>query len=294
MEKLDEKTPEELLKLMNRKDKTVPEMVEEQIPFIKSVIDQTVNTIKNGGRVYYMGAGTSGRLGILDASECPPTFGVEPDLFTALIAGGDEAIQVAVEDAEDDTYRGKQETLEKLTKKDILIAISASGNTPYVLGGIEGAKENGAATACVVCAENSRIEQEVVTPIVIPVGEEMVQGSSRLKAGTAQKLVLNMISTVSMIQLGKVYDNYMVDVKATNQKLRERVLQILMKITNETEENSRQALIDMEGDLKVAVLHLLFATDYETGKKYLNCYQGDLREAIYFLQEVSVSEREME
>jgi len=250
---LDQLTVNRLLNEMNQHDKTVPLAIEEVIPQIQLVVEQVITSIKQGGKVLYLGSGTSGRLGILDASECPPTFGVSPDLFTGLIAGGEKAIRTSVEDAEDNMENGFNAVQEALTSpNDILIALSASGSTPYVLGGIDAAKE--ITTASISCTPNSVITDKVNYPIEISVGEEFIKGSSRLKAGTAQKLILNMISTISMIKLGKVYDNFMIDVQATNKKLRERSLKIVQEIAEVNSEVAMEALKISDGNVKTAII----------------------------------------
>ena len=193
------------------------------------LVQQTVEKLKNGGRIFYLGAGTSGRLGILDASECPPTFGVSHDLVIGLIAGGDSAIRKAVEFAEDSTDQGWKDLLEyKITNKDIVIGIAASGTTPYVVGAIKTCNDNGIATGCITCNKNSPLAKHAQFPIEVVVGPEFVTGSSRMKAGTAQKLVLNMITTTTMIQLGKVKGNKMVDMQLSNNKLVDRGTRMIM------------------------------------------------------------------
>lgn len=277
---LDELSVNDLLKRMNNEDKTVPLIVEEALPQINQVIEQVIATIKTGGKIVYMGSGTSGRLGILDASECPPTFGVSPDLFSSLIAGGQKAIQTAVEDAEDNTEAGRIDVKQAMTEKDLLITISASGRTPYVIGGISKAKELGAKTVGIVCAGNSKISSLVDYPIELIVGEEIIRGSSRLKAGTAQKLVLNMISSISMIKLGKVYQNYMVDVQASNKKLRNRIVNIVADIANVDKDIAKMALQQTNGDLKAAVLVSKFKIDKLLVNDILNDNDQNLRVAM--------------
>ena len=226
----------EIITNINTEDKTVPLAVEKAIPQIEKVIQQVISKLKYGGRLFYIGAGTSGRLGILDASECPPTFGVSHNLVIGLIAGGDSAIRKAVEFAED-SHEQCWEDLKKhkINKEDIVIGIAASGTTPYVLHGLKKCNENDIITGCIVCNKNSPISNTAQFPIEIIVGPEFVTGSSRMKAGTAQKLVLNMISTSAMISLGKVKGNKMVDMQLSNQKLVNRGLLMLteeLKISN--------------------------------------------------------------
>ncbi len=213
----------ELITNINNEDKKVALAVEKSIPQIEKVVKKVVEKLQNGGRLFYIGAGTSGRLGILDASECPPTFGVSHDLIIGIIAGGDAAIRKAVENAEDSITQGFKD-LEKhhISDKDIVIGIAASGTTPYVVSTIQKCNENNIETACITMNENSPLHQTAKYPIVCVVGPEFVTGSSRMKAGTAQKMILNMITTASMIKLGKVKGNKMVDMQLSNEKLVKR------------------------------------------------------------------------
>ena len=218
-----------LLTSINREDKFVPQAVEKAIPSIHKLVDAIVSKMKNGGRLFYIGAGTSGRLGVLDASECPPTFGVSDNWVIGLIAGGDGALRKAVENAEDDTTLAWSD-LQKHTinKKDVLIGIAASGTTPYVIGGVQKARQQGIVTGCITCNKNSPLSLEVDHPIELIVGPEFVTGSTRMKAGTAQKLALNMISTAIMIKLGRVLGNKMVDMQLSNKKLTKRGVKMIM------------------------------------------------------------------
>jgi N-acetylmuramic acid 6-phosphate etherase len=228
-EHLDKMSVDELLTNINNEDKTVPHAVEKALPQIAALVTQIVKKMKNGGRLFYIGAGTSGRLGVVDASECPPTFGVPFDTVVGIIAGGDEAIRKAVENAEDNTTQAwidlQQHTV---TSDDVVIGIAASGTTPYVIGGLEKCNENGIITASISCNAGSPISTIAQFPIDVVVGPEFVTGSSRMKAGTAQKLVLNMISTATMIQLGKVKGNKMVDMQLSNSKLVDRGVKMIM------------------------------------------------------------------
>ncbi len=220
----------ELLSNINAEDKTVPEAVEKSIPAIEALITQIVQKLKDGGRLFYMGAGTSGRLGIVDASECPPTFGVSPNLVIGLIAGGDKAIRKSVEHAEDSTDQGWKDLQSyQISKKDVVIGIAASGTTPYVVHALQICNENDILTGCITCNDGSPLALTAKFPIVVTVGPEFVTGSSRMKAGTAQKLVLNMISTATMIQLGHVKGNKMVDMQLSNTKLVGRAVKMLME-----------------------------------------------------------------
>lgn len=264
---------------MNQFDKTVPLAIEKAMPQIQLVVEQVIKSIEQGGKVLYLGSGTSGRLGILDASECPPTFGVSPDLFTGIIAGGEEAIQTPVENAEDNMENGYNAVKKALSSsKDILIAVSASGNTPYILGGVNAAK---AITTCSIsCTPNSVITDKVNYPIEVSVGEEFIKGSSRLKAGTAQKLILNMISTISMIKLGKVYDNYMIGVQATNKKLRNRSAKIVQDIAEVNSDIAMKALKESDGDLKTAIIVARYSMNIVDAQDVLQQEGNDLRRAL--------------
>ncbi len=234
----------ELLRNINREDKSVAIAVEKAVPSIHKLVDAIVSKMKEGGRLFYIGAGTSGRLGVLDASECPPTFGVSDDWVIGLIAGGDGALRKAVENAEDDTTLAWND-LQKyaINKQDVLIGIAASGTTPYVLGGVKTAKLNNIITACITCNRNSSLSLEVNHPIELIVGPEFVTGSTRMKAGTAQKLVLNMISTAVMIKLGRVLGNKMVDMQLSNKKLNKRGVKMIMDVLEIDEELARKLLL---------------------------------------------------
>lgn len=252
---LEKMTVNELLTNINNEDQKVAFAVQKSIPQIEKLVVKTVEKLKNGGRIFYLGAGTSGRLGIVDASECPPTFGVPHELVVGIIAGGDTAIRKAVEFAEDSTTQG-WEDLQKfsVSTNDVVIGLAASGTTPYVISVLKKCNENNITTACITCNENSPLAAVSLFPIEVIVGSEFVTGSSRMKAGTAQKLVLNMISTSTMIQLGKVKGNKMVDMQLSNHKLVERgenmlinELQIDQKVANELLKkygNVRNALLN--------------------------------------------------
>lgn len=228
-EHLEKMPVSELLANINNEDKTVPFAVEKALPQIETLVSQTVSKMKSGGRLFYIGAGTSGRLGIVDASECPPTFGVPFDLVNGIIAGGDKAIRRAVENAEDDPEQAWKDLLEfHINDNDVVIGIAASGTTPYVIGGLEKCNRNNIVTGCITCNEGSPLALTAQFPVVVVVGPEFVTGSSRMKAGTAQKLVLNMISTATMIQLGKVKGNKMVDMQLSNSKLVDRGVKMIM------------------------------------------------------------------
>jgi N-acetylmuramic acid 6-phosphate etherase len=228
-EHLEQMSVADLLSNINNEDKTVPLAVEKVLPQIEALVSIVVEKIKLGGRLFYIGAGTSGRLGIVDASECPPTFGVPFDLVNGIIAGGDQAIRRAVENAEDNTTQAWIDLQEQnISKNDVVIGIAASGTTPYVIEGLKKCNENNIVTGCITCNEGSPLALTAEFPIVVVVGPEFVTGSSRMKAGTAQKLVLNMISTATMIQLGKVKGNKMVDMQLSNDKLVDRGVKMIM------------------------------------------------------------------
>ena len=240
---LEKMSVSELLQNINKEDKTVAFSVEKALPQIEKLTEKVVEKLKAGGRLFYIGAGTSGRLGIVDASECPPTFGVPHDLVIGLIAGGDSAIRKAVEFAEDSENQGWQDLQkENISEKDIVIGIAASGTTPYVIGALKKCNENNVSTGCITCNEGSPLAVTAKFPIVVTVGPEFVTGSSRMKAGTAQKLVLNMISTTVMIQLGRVKGNKMVDMQLSNNKLVDRGVRMIMEALNVSEREAQELL----------------------------------------------------
>ncbi len=243
----------ELLTNINSEDKTVPLAVEKAIPQIEKLIVQVVPKLKSGGRLFYIGAGTSGRLGIVDASECPPTFGVSHDLVIGLIAGGDSAIRKAVEFAEDSVTQGWEDLKSfNISNNDVVIGIAASGTTPYVIGALKKCNENKIITGCITCNDNSPLAKTAKYPVIVIVGPEFVTGSSRMKAGTAQKLVLNMITTSSMIQLGKIKDNKMVDMQLSNNKLVDRGTKMLMNEL-QIDEISANKLLQKYGNVRNAI-----------------------------------------
>lgn len=250
---LDKMSVLELLTNINNEDKTVPMAVEQSIPQIEALVKVAVDRMKKGGRLFYIGAGTSGRLGILDASECPPTYGVPFDWVIGLIAGGDTAIRKAVEFAEDDMEQAWIDLEEyAINENDIVIGIAASGATPYVIGGLEKANAKGIATGCIVCNANSPIAARAQYPVEVIVGPEFVTGSTRMKAGTAQKLVLNMISTSVMIQLGRVVGNKMVDMQLSNHKLVGRGVRMVMAETGADEDTATE-LLEEFGNVRKAI-----------------------------------------
>lgn len=250
---LEKMSINELLVNINKEDQTVPQAVEKVIPQIEKLIEAILVKMKNGGRLFYMGAGTSGRLGIVDASECPPTFGVEHGRVVGLIAGGDQAIRKAVEFAEDDEEQGWRDLQDHhLTTEDFVVGIAASGSTPYVAGALKKCNENGIETGCITCNSGSLIASIAKHPIEVIAGPEFVTGSTRMKSGTAQKLVLNMISTSLMIQLGKVKGNKMVDMQLSNNKLIDRGTKMVMEALN-IDYNKAQDLLQKEGSVRKAI-----------------------------------------
>ncbi len=278
---LDEKSTLETIQLMNNEDKKVAFAVEQVLPKIANVVDMVIDCFNKGGRLIYFGAGTSGRLGVLDAVECPPTFGTELEQVIGLMAGGKTAFVEAVEGAEDDEELGKSDLKQiNLSNKDIVIGIAASGRTPYVVGGLYYAKSIGVATVALSCNEESLITKIADIAIVPVVGPEVLTGSTRLKAGTAQKMVLNMISTASMIGIGKVYDNLMVDVKPNNKKLVERAKMIVMMATKAPYEEVEEALQKSSYNSKVAIVMILLNCSYEEAVDKLEHANGFVNAAI--------------
>lgn len=271
----------EMVRKINNEDKTVAFSVEKALPQIAIVVDKIVESFEQGGRLIYMGAGTSGRIGLLDAVECPPTFGVPYDMVTCLMAGGDGAMTKAVEGAEDSKELAVLD-LQRIEVKvsDIVVGIAASGRTPYVIGGIEYAKSLGLKTACITTSANSVLASLVDYPIEAVTGPEPITGSTRMKSGTAQKLICNMLSTVSMIKMGKVYENLMVDVQTTNEKLYNRAQSIVEEVTG-VEPRVAKELIDTYGSIKGAIYaHLTKINDVEKVKDDLTKAKGNLRKAL--------------
>ncbi|REE08321.1 N-acetylmuramic acid 6-phosphate etherase [Winogradskyella pacifica] len=252
---LEDMSVKEIITSINKEDQSVPLAVENALPQIEPLISQVVNKLNTGGRLFYMGAGTSGRLGILDASECPPTFGVSHDLVIGIIAGGDNAIRKAVENAEDSTTQGwKDLEAYKITEKDVVVGIAASGTTPYVISALEKCNENSIITGCITCNRNSPLSLTAQFPIEVIVGPEFLTGSSRMKAGTAQKLVLNMITTTVMIQLGKVKGNKMVDMQLSNDKLVNRATKMIMTELN-ISESEATILLSKHKNVRDSITH---------------------------------------
>lgn len=278
---LDSMTPLEIVTAMNREDARVPESIRPQLPNIAQCVAWATEAIRSGGRLIYMGAGTSGRLGVLDAVECPPTFGVSSDVVVGLIAGGERAFVKAVEGAEDSRELGKAD-LEAigLTPKDLVVGIAASGRTPYVLGGLAYANSLGCKTAAISCNPGSALGKEARLAIEVAPGPECLTGSTRLKAGTAQKLILNMISTATMVGCGKAYSNLMVDVMQTNEKLVVRAQNIVMEATGVSRDSAKEAIALAGGSCKLAVTMILADCTVEEAKERLERCGGSVRQAI--------------
>lgn len=271
----------EMVRLINQEDARVAAAVAIELEHIARAIDAIADRMKRGGRLIYVGAGTSGRLGVLDASECPPTFSTPPELVVALLAGGKRAITDAVEGAEDDAEAGaKQIAALNVTENDSVVGVAASGGTPYVLGGIAEARKRGALTVSVACNRPSKLEEAVEIGIAPLVGPEVIAGSTRLKAGTAQKLVLNMLSTGAMIKLGKTFGNLMVDVQPTNVKLRDRARNIVAQACGISTERAAQILEACAGEVKTAIVAELAGVSPEIARQRLEQAGGLVREAL--------------
>lgn len=279
---IDARSTEEILKIINNEDKKVPVAVENELPYIAKAVDIIVEAIKNGGRLLYFGAGTSGRLGVVDASECPPTFGTPYGMIEGYIAGGHKAMFKAQEGAEDYEEFGAKDVLEaNVTDKDVVCGIAASRRTPYVIGAVKKAKEIGAKTLYVTCVPRDTFDiKEVDVPICAYVGPEVVMGSTRMKSGTAQKLVLNMLTTASMIRMGKVYENMMIDLQMTNKKLVERSKRIVMTVTGEDYDSCSKYLKEAGGHVKTALVMMLAGVSLEEAKDRLEKADGFVRRAI--------------
>ncbi|ETT46045.1 N-acetylmuramic acid 6-phosphate etherase [Paenibacillus odorifer] len=278
---IDECTTEEMIQLMNQQDALVPRAIAEEIPQIAKAVDILHHRLSNGGRMFYIGAGSSGRLGVLDASECPPTFGTDPSLVQGYIAGGDIALRTAVEGCEDDMDEGIA-LIESIgvTNKDVLIGISASGSANYVIAALAKAKELGAATIGVCNNRGSKFEPIVDVCITPVVGPEVISGSTRLKAGTAQKLVLNMLTTCTMVKLGKTYNNLMVDLKASNFKLVDRSIRIIMNTTGVDTSTAAETLEKASMNCKLAIMMIKSGLDAKEAEQVLNANGGRLKQAI--------------
>lgn len=271
----------EILRYMNDENRKITDAIEQCIPEIEKVTAGVVQAFEKGGRLIYLGAGTSGRLGVLDASECPPTFGVSPEMVVGIIAGGDYALRNAIEGAEDDeTLPEKQLRDLDLVKEDVVIGISASGRTPYVAAGLTYANEVGCFTGAISNSPNALISNIASVGIEAITGPEVVTGSTRMKAGTAQKIILNMITTTAMIQVGKIFKGYMVDVQPTNQKLKQRATNILSKITNLSPEDARSVLEENDFDLKVAIISQIHHISAKEAEQLLQANQMNIVKAM--------------
>lgn len=269
----------EMVKKMNDEDKLVALAVEEALPEIAQAIDLIAKQFLKGGRLFYFGAGTSGRLGILDASECPPTFSVNPDMVQGIIAGGDGAMRKSVEGAEDNFELGREDA-KVLTDKDVAVVISASGNPKYLMGVLDYAEEIGAKTIGVTCNSQGRVAEEAGLVICAEVGPEVIAGSSRLKAGTAQKMILNMLTTGSMIKIGKTYENFMIDLQAVNEKLKDRAIRIVAQIALVQHSDALSALLKCNWEIKTAIISIMMKIDADDARTELKKHGGVLRKII--------------
>ena len=271
----------EIVQLMNQEDKQVPLAIEKCLPQIAQAVECIVAAFQQGGRLVYIGAGTSGRLGVLDASECPPTFGVSPEMVKGIIAGGERALRHPIEGAEDSKAQAVVELQTiHFSSKDVLVGIAASGRTPYVIGALEYAKSLGSVTVSIASNPNSAMANIVDIAIDTVVGPEVLTGSSRLKSGTAQKLVLNMLTTASMILMGKCYQNLMVDVQASNEKLKARAIRIVMQATDCDKALAEETLKQADQNAKLAIMMILSGLDRAQAETLLEKYQGKLQLAL--------------
>lgn len=279
---IDVSSTAEILRIINEEDKTVPYAVEKELPYITKAVNLIVAAIKKGGRLLYFGAGTSGRLGVVDASECPPTYGTPPELVQGFIAGGKDAMFRAQEGAEDLEENGAADVVSaNVTEKDVVCGIAASRRTPYVIGAVKKAKELGATTLYITCTPRETFNIDCVdVPICPYVGPEVVMGSTRMKSGTAQKLVLNMLTTATMIRLGKVYENMMIDLQMTNKKLVERSKRIVMTITGVSYEEAVKYLEEADGHVKTALVMIIAKVDKNEAKARLEKANGFVKIAI--------------
>lgn len=279
---IDARSTAEILKTINEEDKKVPLAVEKELPYIEQAVEIIVKALKNGGRLLYFGAGTSGRLGVVDASECPPTFGTPFGMIEGFIAGGREAMFKAQEGAEDHESNGARDVVAaNVNGKDVVCGIAASRRTPYVVGAVKKAKELGAVTLYITCNPREEFDIKEVDVAMCPyVGPEVIMGSTRMKSGTAQKLVLNMLTTTSMIRMGKVYENMMIDLQMTNKKLEERSKRIVMTITGVSYEEAAEFLIKAGGHVKTALVMIRAGVSAEEAKERLNKTEGFVRKAI--------------
>lgn len=273
----------EIVRKMNEEDKLVALAVEEESENIASAIDLIAKQFLKGGRLIYFGAGTSGRLGILDASECPPTFSVSPDMVQGFISGGDEAIRHSIEGAEDNFDLGYEDA-KVLKEDDVAVVISASGNPKYLLGVLKKAEEINCKTIGITCNSKGRIAEEAGLVICAEVGPEVIAGSSRLKSGTAQKMILNMLSTGSMIKIGKTYENFMIDLKAVNEKLKDRAIRIVAQIAGVSHSDALQALLRSNWEIKTAIVTITLKLGVEEAREELKKHRGVLRKLLHVKQ----------
>lgn len=280
---LDEMSSLEIVELMNREDAKIAAAIYAVRESIAAAVDCITECFRRGGRLLYMGAGTSGRLGVLDASECPPTFSTPPEMVRGLIAGGYQALTTAIEGAEDDSEAGARDLREqKLSERDVVMGIATSGRTPYVIGGLRYARSLGCATLAFACNSHSDVGREADIAIEVIVGPEILSGSTRLKSGTATKMVLNMLTTGAMIQLGKTYGNMMVDLRATNIKLRARACRLVKLICQVDDAAASEALERANGETKTAIVMLRCHIDAEHARQRLDAAQGRLKRALSF------------
>lgn len=278
---IDEASTREILEIINTEDHLVPLAVRREIPYIEHAVEIVVDALRAGGRLIYVGAGTSGRLGVLDAAECPPTFGTPPEMVLGLIAGGSEAMFVAQEGAEDREEDGARDlSLIDVSPSDVVCGVAASRRTPYVVGAVNHARQIGARTLFVTCNPRSEFDLNVDVAICPVVGPEVVMGSTRMKSGTAQKLVLNMITTAAMVRLGKTYGNMMVDLKATNKKLVERSRRIVMTVTGVGYDEASRILSEADGHVKTALVSVLSGADVAEARRRLAAADGKVRRAL--------------
>lgn len=278
---IDQLSTLEIVTKINKEDRTIPEVVSNTLIQVAQAVDWIVECIQKGGRLIYLGAGTSGRLGMLDASECPPTYGTSPELVQGIIAGGQLAISQAVEGAEDSITLSVEDLQSRnVTALDIIVGIAASGRTPYVTSGLLYAKSLGCKTVAITCSPNSEMERIADTTICALVGPEVIMGSTRMKAGTAQKLILNMLTTATMIRIGKVYSNLMVDVRATNYKLVERAKRIVALATGADMSKVESILKEADGSAKVAIIAILNNTSIDEARKVLESSNGIVAKAL--------------
>ena len=281
--RIDTKSSREILEIINEEDQKVPLAVKAAIGEIAATVDAVVSVFNNGGRLFYIGAGTSGRLGVLDASECPPTYGVDKTMVTGIIAGGDFALRNSIEGAEDDREQGVADVKDAgLTSRDALIGISANGDAPYVCGALEYAASIGAFVSMIASNRNAK-GFDYVAPehrIAVIVGPEVITGSTRMKAGTAQKLVLNMITTASMIRIGKVYDNYMVDMRPVNDKLVERAVSMISDISGADSRKARDLLQEAGGNVKLSIVMAITGMGQEESRRLLETHHGNIHFAV--------------